>query len=212
MKKNGLLLLAAVLCSTSLFAQRNAGDAWQGRQVEKMKTELALTDDQVARLAKANEEFRQNHARVFRDTSMTRKDMMIKGRELAEGREKSIKEILTKDQYEKWMNSKPAVRRAGPAPHQSRTGVEEMKAELGLSDDQVAKIKTINGAMMKQFRALRADSTLTREDRMKSQKRIMDERRTSIKKVLTEEQYEKFLTFEKQKIRGPQDRHRGRRR
>ncbi len=208
-----LMLSAAILCSASVLAQRNSSETMADRQMARMKTELSLTDDQASRLAKANKEFRESHAQIFRDTSLTRQAMMTKGKALAEDRERKIKEILTKEQYDKWMNSKPAVRSGRTDARQGhRSGIHGMKTSLGLSDDQSAQMTRIHAEMMDKFRELRADTTLTREARTKEQKQIMEQRRSSVKKVLTEEQYEKFLAIEKKRIEGRRTSTRDRRR
>ncbi len=206
------MLFAALVFSASLLAQRNSGESMADRQVERMKTALSLSDDQVARLKKANTDFREGHRAMVTDTTLTRGQLMARGKELMEGREKSVKQILTKEQYEKWMNAKPAATRRTwsekrPDPRGGRgQHIERMKTTLGLSDDQVKGVESANAKMMEQFRGLRADTTLTREDRMKEHKRIAEERRASISKILTKEQYEKFAAFEKKPMRERQQR------
>ena len=71
-----------------------------------------------------------------------------------------------------------------------RDVADDMRKELSLSDDQVARIKSIDESYRARFHDLRIDSTTTKEQRMKSMHSLGDARRKEINGVLTEQQKE----------------------
>ena len=198
MKKNILIVLVTA-CSISVFAQR-AEPSRNERQMEKMTSELALSEEQYSRLKKTNEEFAKEMARMRADTALTREKALAGRKAMVEKRSAALKEILTKEQYEKWMAMKPGQSKHGKQgrPHPGRYhSADHLKKELGLSDDQAKKLKQYNNEMTGRFQKLRADTTAARANRMSSFKEIVADRNEKIRKVLTEDQYEKFLVFEK---------------
>ena len=201
MKKNFLLVLLTA-CSISVFGQR-PGSSGSERQIERMKSELTLSEDQYARLKKVNDEFESEMRRMRADTALTR-EKAIAGRKISmDKRSAAVKEILTKEQYEKWMAMKPADSRKARQGRSRGNGYqssEDLKEALGLSDDQTKKVKQYNAEMTGKFQKLRADTTVARENRMSAFKEIVADRNEKIRKVLTEDQYEKFLAFEKEHV------------
>jgi hypothetical protein len=77
--------------------------------------------------------------------------------------------------------------------------MEKLRTEVGLSEEQVKKIKDINAIMTTAFQKLRADTTATGIARRSAAKTILDERNKKIKETLTSGQYEKFVAYEKER-------------
>jgi len=73
-----------------------------------------------------------------------------------------------------------------------RDVAEDMRKELSLSDDQVARIKSIDESYRARFHDLRIDSTRTKEERMKSMRSLGEARRKEIGGVLTDQQKESW--------------------
>lgn len=98
MKKQILTLAAiAVLSSSVCMAQgpqRGEGRGPRGNMMEKMKTELSLSDEQAAKLSDV---FKQ--ARPSSDGQRPTREEMQKKREETDAK---IKEILTEEQYTKY--------------------------------------------------------------------------------------------------------------
>ena len=112
---------------------------------------------------------------------------------------KSIRDILSKEQYDRWMAMKPAETRRTHPSVRKVDDMEKLKNELGLSEEQVKKMKDINGIMTTAFQNLRADTTTTGTDRRAAARTILDERNKKIKETLAPGQYERFVAYEKER-------------
>jgi periplasmic protein CpxP/Spy len=81
------------------------------------------------------------------------------------------------------------------APNPARVA-HRLGRQLGLSQDQVAQIKPIIANRQQQMASLRADTTLTPQDRRTKARGIMQDSRTQIEALLTDtqkQQYEQML-------------------
>lgn len=67
-----------------------------------------------------------------------------------------------------------------------------MKSELSLNDAQYAQLRSINQAFMADQRKLNADTSMSRGKYQTERKKLIADRQEKIKKVLTEDQYEKW--------------------
>lgn len=109
MKKKMLTLAAAVLLGTSVCVaqgQRDGNRGPRGNNMEKMKTELGLTDEQAAQLT---EVYKQ--ARPAQDGQRPSREEMQKKREEMEAK---VKGILTEEQYSKYQKMQQERRQRGP--------------------------------------------------------------------------------------------------
>ena len=92
----------------------------------------------------------------------------------------------------------PAAGQSGkPASIEDR--LAKMKEKLALTDDQVAKLKTIFEDQKAKLDPIFADTTLTPEQKREKAKPIVAETRTKIDGVLTPEQKAKLEENRKQK-------------
>ena len=83
---------------------------------------------------------------------------------------------------------KPNVRAGGA---HVRRGVETYE-QLGLSDDQKAKMKAAMDEMQKQSQALREDTTVKLEEKRAKYMELHKAKQAKVKEILTPEQFEKF--------------------
>lgn len=67
--------------------------------------------------------------------------------------------------------------------------------EIGLSDDQVAKLKALQEATRPQVEAIMQDQALSREDKREKMQAVMKDTRAKIDGILTPEQREKAKEF-----------------
>jgi Spy/CpxP family protein refolding chaperone len=79
---------------------------------------------------------------------------------------------------------------------------EAMKQQLGLSDDQVEKLKPVFKDQQEKMAALRADTTLSREDLMAKRKEIQDATSAKVKEILTPDQFTKWQQMVQNRMRG----------
>jgi protein CpxP len=86
------------------------------RQMERMTTELKLTDDQKPKVKAVLEDSTKKRQELFADTSISREDRGPKMRAIMDDQDKRLKEILTADQYKDWekLRDEMRQRRGGP--------------------------------------------------------------------------------------------------
>ena len=85
------------------------------------------------------------------------------------------------------------AKRARPAAAGLRgERVAPLKEQLGLTDEQVQKLKPILAKDREKLTALRNDTTLTQEQRMAKMKELQKSSEEEIKPILTPEQLEKY--------------------
>ena len=197
MNNNILIVLILILC-TNVFAQRPAKNVNE-RQIEKMKAGLSLSEEQYLRLKEANQMIIKEQERVRADTSMTREKLMSKRKSMLEAWNDSIRKILSKEQYDRWMAMKPGEARRSRYSVSKGEDMEKLRTEVGLSEEQLKKIKDINAIMTTAFQKLRADTTTTGASRRAAAKTIRDERNKKVKETLTPGLYERFVAFEKER-------------
>jgi Spy/CpxP family protein refolding chaperone len=105
---------AAVLCTASAFSadqqpagrppQRQGQAAGQRQQefMKKMVEELKLTPDQQKKIQENQKAQAEKLAKLRQDTTLSQEDRRTKMRTIREESDKGMKEILTKEQFEKW--------------------------------------------------------------------------------------------------------------
>ena len=112
MKINQLGLVAAVaagLLSCSLASAQEGKDAKGKRgmpsvqeRLDRMTTELSLTEEQKPKIKAALENADKKRQEIFADSSVQGEQRREKMRAVMDEQDKKFKEILKPDQYEKW--------------------------------------------------------------------------------------------------------------
>jgi hypothetical protein len=187
-----VLLMLCLLSGFMLRAQKHFGE----KQAVRMKTELSLSEDQFNLLMNINARFTSDYLRLQSDTVLTRVQLRTERKKLLDAREAGIKEILTEEQLVKWAAVRKADANRTGQSNKRRNPVQEMKTIVGLSDGQAAKIMTINREMSEDFKRIRYDTATSRAGTMSARKAIMEKRNASVRKILTEEQYSRFIAYE----------------
>ena len=90
--------------------------------------------------------------------------------------------------------AKPERDPSGPGGQRGENRLEMMKEKLGLTPEQVEKIKPILEKDREKLMALREDSTATREQKGEKRREILKSSMEAIRPILTPEQVEKWKT------------------
>ena len=181
-----VMMLLMVGMMTSVMAQppragRPSPEDRARAMAERMKSELALTDQQVEQITQLNLTFFQT--RMPQD-SVARKKMW-------NDRMEQMKKILTPEQYQKWSElrnswmSGSRTLRWNPEELVARR-VALMKKSLGLTDQQASQIEQLQLKILKNKMQEAAD-----------RKRERIAQQEEMKKILTPEQYEKWVEMQK---------------
>ena len=89
-------------------------------------------------------------------------------------------------------NAVPATPPAGGRGMRGAPNIDQLATTLKLTDDQKTKVKPILDAQQQKIRDLRADTTLSPEDRRTKMQAIRDDTLKQLKDVLTPEQYDQY--------------------
>ncbi len=197
MRRNIVVALAIVAVSMlalygqSALAARMGMPAKHGMQYSGIYDQLGLTPDQKTKLDAIRKDARDQMKAVFADKSLTREQKFAKLGEIRKNEKGQINQILTPDQQAKLKDLIKAKMEAR----------EKRFAEyLGLTADQEAQIKAIHQDAYNQIKAVKADTTLTPDQRMAQMKQIRATMHDKIMAVLTPEQRDK-LTARKGEMR-----------
>jgi Spy/CpxP family protein refolding chaperone len=82
---------------------------------------------------------------------------------------------------------------------------EEMKKALGLTEEQLAKLDVIKEESRAEMQKLRADQSLSREEKREQVREIREAADVKIKGILTPEQQAKFEEFKKKRMEAIKD-------
>jgi protein CpxP len=103
MKKSVVFLGLMMMTSSIVFAQRKLDpQALAAKQTEKMKTELALNDDQYVSVKSINDDFAGKQQALQNNSALSREDKMKQVRALSTEKNEALKKVLTADQNTKW--------------------------------------------------------------------------------------------------------------
>lgn len=200
--------------------------------VARLTKQLQLTQEQSAEVEKIyrdQAEVRKTRREQMRKEGL-RPDMQAMRAQMEKERadmDAKMEKVLTPEQYAKYKemqaargknhmargNGREYGKQRGPAAHGNRGCVkqecnndaylEKMKAELGLTDEQVAKMKQLMDAQKEQ----RREDMKNRKSEMEKRRSEMQQRRAendaALKEILTPEQYEKMQQMKKRPEKKP---------
>lgn len=162
-----------------------------GKQKPDLKAELGLTDEQSAKLKTSNQNFAQKMKALRDDQSLSADDRKAKMKTLGAQRNEEVKSILGPEKY-KALEEKRKDRQQHPGKF--RKGKEgqpkkDFKAELGLTDEQSAKLKASHQSFAQKMKTLREDKSLSADDKKAKFQALNTERNEEMKSILGPEKY-----------------------
>jgi len=86
----------------------------------------------------------------------------------------------------------------GTGKHDQGKRVERLKQELGLTDDQIAKLKPVLESLHQERKAIKEDAVLTKSEKHQQMKALRDKYAGQLGAVLTPEQQAKWKEIRKQ--------------
>lgn len=166
-----------------------------GGPLEHLTRELNLTDDQKAKIKPILD---QNLPQL----KAIHDEAVAKAKPIMDTMAAQIRPILTPEQQQKLDALKQRME-AGPGGpggpgkmHHDMGGKGGpgmwLTEKLGLTPDQQAKVKAIFEASHAQVKAIRSDTSLSKEDKRAKLKAIHDSNNTQIRALLTPDQQQKF--------------------
>ncbi|MFT4015356.1 MAG: hypothetical protein QM668_00220 [Agriterribacter sp.] len=152
---------------------------------------LNLTQDQQAQMKKIQEDFRSKMAELKKsEATITVKDYKEKKKAIAKQHHDQIQNVLTtaqKDQLAKMRSERGKKFEGGPG-----RGMDRMKTELGLSDEQTAKMKTLQEDTRARMKSIRENQSLSEDAKKQQVMAAFKDQREGMNKILTPEQQKKM--------------------
>jgi len=218
--RKAILLAAAVFASLASLQAQDKSDSSRvaRRDIQKhqpgefrkmhkrpgmdLKKELGLTDEQGAKLKTVNQNFAQKMKALREDKSLSAEDKKAKFKALSTERSEEVKSILGPEKF-KALEEKRKARQHRPGNFGKKDGQpkKDLKAELGLTDEQSAKLKAVNQNFAQKMKALREDQSLSAEDKKTKLKALGTERNEEIKAIVGAEKF-KILEEKRKEMKG----------
>lgn len=100
--------MGLMFVSTIIFAQRHGShrDSTGVQHLERMKTELLLTDNQYTQVKMIETKFAATRNKVKADTALTVGTMRNRMKKIETEREVQLKKVLTEPQWTKWTSAR----------------------------------------------------------------------------------------------------------
>jgi len=196
MKKVMLGVCMAALVVTTIQAQETRDREYGNHQMmnrhhrgEAFKN-LNLTQDQKVQFKSLNEEHRKQMAELRKNDNITVKEWNSKKDALQKDYREKIQTLLTPEQ--KTQLEKEKLERKAKMDERSKARMDKMKTDLGLSDEQLVKLKSERAAMQEKMKAIREDKSLDDQAKKEQQRELMQKQKESMRSILTEEQLKKL--------------------
>lgn len=152
--------------------------------------QLNLTEEQKASFKTQNENYRKQMEELKKNEAITVGESKSRAATIRKEHKAKIDGLLTSDQKAQLQKMKAEGKEKHAAMSKERG--ERMKTELGLTDEQSAKMQTNRKAMGEKMKALRENNTLTADQKKEQMKELMKQQKENMKSVLTEEQLKKL--------------------
>ena len=157
---------------------------------ERFAQHLQLTEEQRKQGKTIRENANKQVTELYNNDKLTLGDFKKKKAAILKDQKEKMDGLLTAEQKTKLAEGKK--RMADNMQVQAAARLERMKINLGLKDDQVAKIKTAQTQLHEKLKALHEDETLLPEQKKEQMKALMEKQKESLKTVLTAEQLAKL--------------------
>jgi Spy/CpxP family protein refolding chaperone len=151
-------------------------------RMQRAGEQLNLTAAQKEKVRTIFQSLTEKMRAVRGDSALSAEQRMEKMKALREEFTPKFKEVLTAEQFEKWQELR------------GQTGgrIQEALKELNLTAEQKEKLRPIFQQEMEKLRAMRADTSLTPQQKLEKFKALREEAAPKVKEVLTPEQYAKW--------------------
>lgn len=160
---------------------------------------LNLTQDQQDQMKKINADFKSKMDELKKsEATITVKNYKEKRQAIAKQHRDQVQNVLTKEQKDQLakMHSERG-KTFGKGPRKGfeggpGRGMDKMKAELGLSDEQTAKMKTLQEDTRAKMKSIRENQSLSEDAKKQQVMAAFKGQREGMNKILTPEQQKKM--------------------
>jgi Spy/CpxP family protein refolding chaperone len=197
MKKIIIAALSTIFIVGTVAAQEKKiehGKKQHGQHKEHGKAKMAhhvnLSEEQKKQAKSIGESYHKQVQALKKNDKLTMGEYKQQMAALQKDRKAKFEGLLTAEQKTKVAEGKK--KRDEHAQVRGAARLEKMKINLGLKDDQVAKIKKQQDGFRSKAKAIRENGSLSDEQKKEQMKSLAKEQKESFKLILTKEQQEKL--------------------
>ncbi|MFT3680249.1 MAG: hypothetical protein QM791_08235 [Ferruginibacter sp.] len=199
MKKIVMTLVAVVTLFATVSAQKQKEfkKGKRGHHHGMMMKNLNLSETQKKQLKEDNEAFKKQMKELNSNEKITVKEQRDRKQALLKERKAKFEGMLTPEQKTKMAEQK----KLGEEKQRERAAkrMDKMKTNLGLSDEQVQRLKANRENIHSKMKAIKENDNLGREEKKAQLMALKEEHKASFEKVLTQEQLNKLGEMKKSK-------------
>lgn len=188
MKKVLIPLIALLALTVSVNAQHKMGKQ-KHHQKGMMVKELNFSEDQKKQAKAINEDARKKMQELNKNESITVKEMRDRKAAIQKERKTKIDGLLTAEQKAKQTQLRAEHKAKKEAEYAKR--LDKMKANLNLTDEQVAKLKSQRAATHAKAEQIKSNGSLSREQKKEQMMALKAEAKEQHNKIFTPEQLKK---------------------
>ena len=159
--------------------------------------DLNLSEEQKQKMKAIGQTFRQQMADLNKNESITVKEMRDRRAAIAKEHRLSVEGVLTAEQKAKIQEQK--TKSVEKRKEMQANRMEKMKKDLSLTDDQTAKLKSLNENYRNKIESLKKNESLDRTAKKGQLQALRQQHKSELKNVLSEEQIKKLEEMRKDK-------------
>ena len=192
----GSLLALTLIASASQAQERNEHKHHVNHHHKEMLSkELNFSDDQKKQLKDINAEFKKQMVELKKNDNITVKEYKSRKESIRKDQHQKMQSLLTTEQKTKLEQMKQE--RITKAKERDKRGLENMKAKLNLSDEQVNKLNASHESFAAKAKEIRSNQSLSSDQKKERFKALEEQRKEEAKSILTSEQLEKMQQLHK---------------
>ncbi|MDX2047673.1 MAG: hypothetical protein SFU87_12865 [Chitinophagaceae bacterium] len=190
----GLVMAAFVSFAATAQEKEKQGQHHPRKMMKRHRADVAkqlnFSDAQKQQLKTINEDFRKKMQELNSNENITVKEMRDRKAALVKDHKTSMQQLLTAEQKTKLEQMK----RERKAIHEvnAKARLEKAKIKLGLSDAQASQLSNLGSSFKSKMKSLKENESLSRTDKREQIKKLAEEHKAEVKKLLTEEQLKKM--------------------
>jgi len=194
MKRIKVIFTALLLVSVSTLLAQDAPK--KGQKLEKLRTELNLSDAQSASLKAIFNESRKDMRTIKQNESLSKEAKKEQMKEVRGRTDAKIQSVLDAEQFARFNEIKAERKAEAKAKRDQKR--EAYLDEIGLTKDQKVRLLKVKEDSKTRIKSVKQDTSLTDEEKKAQVKQIRAEADEELKQILTTEQYKSLKAKKKE--------------
>jgi len=192
MKKIVGSIILAVVTFFGVSAQ-DSTNVYRGHKKhdnDQVIKQLNLSAEQQEKLKSAQADYKKRLAELKQNDSMTTDQKKNQKASIMKEQHETLQQILTPEQKEKYKSLRKEE--AANRTKETEKRKDKAKNELGLTDEQVAKLRGANSEFKSSLNKINNDTSLNENSRKEQSESLRKHHEEELKSILTPAQFEKM--------------------